>query len=48
MQFEEEKMIYDDSHQLIFGIGKPKICIKIDKATQTDETNNQQLGNKRL
>ncbi|KAF0761726.1 sodium-dependent proline transporter-like, partial [Aphis craccivora] len=43
LQFEEEKMIYDDSHQLIFGIGKPKICIKIDKATQTDETNNQQL-----
>ncbi|KAE9543974.1 hypothetical protein AGLY_001663 [Aphis glycines] len=43
MQFEEEKMIYDDSNQLIFGIGKPKICIKIDKATQTNETNNQQL-----
>ncbi|XP_050062845.1 sodium-dependent proline transporter-like isoform X3 [Aphis gossypii] len=43
MQFEEEKMIYDDSNQLIFGIGKPKICTKIDKATQTNETNNQQL-----
>ncbi|XP_026815927.1 sodium-dependent proline transporter-like [Rhopalosiphum maidis] len=43
MTFEEEDMIHDNSNQLVFGIGKPKMCMKIDKATQTDETNNQQL-----
>jgi hypothetical protein len=45
MTFEEEDMIHDNSNALVFGIGKPKMCIKIDKATQTDETNNLQLGN---
>ncbi|KAL5237910.1 hypothetical protein ACI65C_005320 [Semiaphis heraclei] len=52
--FEGEKMTYDSLNHLEFGIGKPKICVKLDSATQTDETNNDQsehivmISNQRL
>lgn len=38
-------MTHDSLNHLEFGIGKPKICVKLDSATQTDETNNEQPGN---
>lgn len=38
-------MTHDSLNHLAFRIGKPKICIKIDNATQTDETNTEQSGN---
>lgn len=43
--FEGEKVTHDSLNHLAFGIGKPKIYVKIDNATQTDETNNEQSGN---
>jgi len=43
--FEGEKITHDTLNYLVFGIGKPKIYVKIDNATQTDETNNEQSGN---
>eukprot|EP00102_Acyrthosiphon_pisum_P009668 XP_003248189.1 PREDICTED: sodium-dependent nutrient amino acid transporter 1-like [Acyrthosiphon pisum] len=42
--FGGEKITHDTSNHLVFGIGKPKIYLKIDNATQTDETNNEQSG----
>lgn len=33
-----EKVLYDTESRLIFGIGKPRLSIKIDEGTQTNET----------
>lgn len=33
-----ESVLYDTENRLIFGIGKPRLFIKIDERTQTDET----------
>jgi len=45
ISFGGEKITHDTLNHLVFGIGKPKIYVKIDNATQTDETNNEQTGN---
>lgn len=40
-----EKVLYDTENRLIFGIGKPRLSIKIDEGTQTNETDDDlQLG----
>jgi len=43
--FRGEKIAHDTLNHLVFGVGKPKIYVKIDNATQTDESNNEQSGN---
>lgn len=32
-----EKLIYANLNRLVFGIGKPKLSMKIDATSQTDE-----------
>lgn len=40
-----EKVLYDTENCLTFGIGKPRLSMKIDEATQTNETDDDlQLG----
>lgn len=39
-----ENVIYDEKHHLAFNIGKPRLIIKQDQFTQTDEALNTELG----
>lgn len=39
-----KELTYDNANNLTFGIGKPRLSIKIDQATQTNEENYTYLG----
>ncbi|VVC38894.1 Hypothetical protein CINCED_3A021494 [Cinara cedri] len=38
-----EKLVYTNANRLVFGIGKPRLSIKIDAATQTNEQDDAQF-----